>query len=90
MTNDELERQAFECWFEPRQKAMKAQGLGLISINRLKQRQWEAWRASRASLVIDLYDFDQFSPNDSGEWAIWKTEVARLIRKAGISVKEDE
>ncbi len=43
--NDELERQAFEEWFENRQRAMKAQGLGLISINRLKQKQWEAWQA---------------------------------------------
>lgn len=48
-SNDELERQRFEEWFHPRQVAMKNQGLGLISINRLKQRQWEAWQAALCS-----------------------------------------
>lgn len=47
--NDEMERQTFEEWFEPRRVAMSKQGLGLISINRLKLRQWEAWNAALKS-----------------------------------------
>lgn len=50
-------REEFEKWFSPREKAMKSQGLGLISISRLKSRQWEAWRDSRASIVVDIPDW---------------------------------
>lgn len=46
---DELERKKFEKWFEPRRIAMSKQGLWIISINRLKQRQWEAWQAALQS-----------------------------------------
>jgi hypothetical protein len=44
--NDELERQKFEEWFKCRAIAMKSQGLGLITISRLRQKQWEAYRAA--------------------------------------------
>lgn len=47
------ERDKFEAWFHPRQMAMKKNGIGLISINRLKQRQWEAWQASREALKAE-------------------------------------
>lgn len=47
------ERDQFEAWFQPRQVAMKKNGIGLISINRLKQRQWEAWQASREALKAE-------------------------------------
>ena len=47
------EREQFESWFQPRQVAMKKNGIGLISINRLKQRQWEAWQASREALKAE-------------------------------------
>ncbi|MFV9686604.1 hypothetical protein ACNY67_06895 [Pantoea sp. KXB45] len=47
-SSDDQERERFDKWFEPRGAAMKKQGLGLATINRLKQRQWEAWRASKA------------------------------------------
>ncbi|MBC0853865.1 hypothetical protein [Pantoea stewartii] len=48
-SNDEMQRQAFEKWFEPRRAAMSKQGIGLISINRLKLRQWEARQAALKS-----------------------------------------
>ncbi|MCK1966817.1 DUF551 domain-containing protein [Franconibacter sp. IITDAS19] len=47
------DREQFEAWFQPRQVAMKKNGIGLISINRLKQRQWEAWQASREALKAE-------------------------------------
>ncbi|HBH6867704.1 TPA: hypothetical protein KUM74_002146 [Serratia marcescens] len=50
-------REEFEKWFSPRERTMKSQGLGLISISRLKNRQWEAWRDSRASIVVEPTHF---------------------------------
>ncbi|TDN54936.1 hypothetical protein EC843_101995 [Buttiauxella sp. JUb87] len=50
---------------------------------------WRGWKAGRASIVIDKYDFDTFSPHDCGIDAVWMTEVERTLRAAGITVKGD-
>ncbi|MCK9787982.1 hypothetical protein [Providencia sp. CIM-Carb-044] len=43
-------RQQFEEWFTPQKEEMKNNGLGMISITRMHQRQLSAWQASRESL----------------------------------------
>ncbi|EOE5319276.1 hypothetical protein ACKGF9_001332 [Providencia rettgeri] len=47
-------RQQFEEWFAPQKEEMKRNGLGMISITRMHQRQLSAWQASRESLEIEL------------------------------------
>lgn len=56
-------RQQFEEWFAPQKEEMKRNGLGMISITRMHQRQWMVWQASRESLEIELPDA---SDSDSG------------------------
>lgn len=78
-------REEFEQWFSTREKAMKYQGLGLISISRLKSRQWEAWQASRASIVIELPDSVGIECNVCADVAIKRCEES--IRSIGLSIK---
>ena len=47
-------RQQFEVWFAPQKEEMKNNGLGMISITRMYQRQLSAWQASRESLINSL------------------------------------
>ncbi|WP_272689644.1 hypothetical protein [Providencia sp. PROV033] len=47
-------RKQFEEWFAPQKEEMKRNGLGMISITRMHQRQLSAWQASRESLEIEL------------------------------------
>ncbi|VEB72453.1 Uncharacterised protein [Providencia rustigianii] len=47
-------RQKFEEWFAPQKEEMKNNGLGMISITRMYQRQLSAWQASRESLINSL------------------------------------
>lgn len=47
-------RQQFEEWFAPQKEEMKRNGLGMISITRMHQRQLSAWQASRESLINNL------------------------------------
>lgn len=47
-------RQQFEEWFTPQKEEMKNNGLGMISITRMHQRQLSAWQASRESLINNL------------------------------------
>lgn len=49
-------RQQFEEWFAPQKEEMKRNGLGMISITRMHQRQLSAWQASRESLEVELPD----------------------------------
>ncbi len=56
-------RQQFEEWFAPQKEEMKRNGLGMISITRMHQRQLSAWQASRESLEIEL---PEPNPEDSG------------------------
>ncbi len=56
-------RQQFEEWFAPQKEEMKLNGLGMISITRMHQRQLSAWQASRESLEVELPDA---SESDSG------------------------
>lgn len=73
-------REEFEQWFSPREKAMKSQGLGLISISRLKSKQWEAWRDSRASIVVELPEMEDFELLDG-------YKVRESLRSIGLSIK---
>ncbi|ENY6786874.1 hypothetical protein ACF1CY_004402 [Providencia rettgeri] len=47
-------RQQFEEWFAPQKEEMKNNGLGMISITRMYQRQLSAWQASRESLINNM------------------------------------
>lgn len=80
----------FEQWFSPREKAMKSQGLGLISISRLKSRQWEAWQASRASIVVDTPPLCGDGENDTEYTEGYNdgiTATEKTIRAIGLSIK---
>ncbi|EMO6186592.1 TPA: hypothetical protein ACKRRO_001610 [Proteus mirabilis] len=65
-------RQQFEEWFAPQKEEMKRNGLGMISITRMHQRQWMAWQASRESLEKErdeaikhlILVFQQYANND--------------------------
>lgn len=53
----------------------------------LTQMKWEAWQASRESLVIDLSDLSNcFSPNDCGDWAMWLDDIRIMVQRAGLKV----
>ncbi|WP_275075877.1 hypothetical protein [Providencia rettgeri] len=47
-------RQQFEEWFATQREEMKNNGLGMMHINRMYQRQLSAWQASRDSLNVEL------------------------------------
>ncbi|EOY9127984.1 hypothetical protein ACQFZT_003710 [Providencia stuartii] len=55
-------RQQFEEWFAPQKEEMKRNGLGMISITRMHQRQWMAWQASRESLINNLEPVGYITP----------------------------
>ncbi|BCZ39811.1 TPA: hypothetical protein K8J16_001156 [Serratia marcescens] len=87
-------REEFEQWFSTREKAMKSQGLGLISISRLKSRQWEAWQASRASIVVELPSKSfYFGDNDLLKGAVsmvadrQESRFIESLRSIGLSIK---
>lgn len=43
-------RKHFENWFSIKSVEFKINGLGLIHINRLKEKYWESWQASREAM----------------------------------------
>lgn len=48
---------------------------------------WQAWKASREAVVVDLSDLSRcFSPNDCGDWAMWLDDVKKLIKAQGLKV----
>ncbi|CAK6616228.1 hypothetical protein [Providencia stuartii] len=55
-------RQQFEEWFAPQKEEMKRNGLGMISITRMHQRQWMARQASRESLINNLEPVGYITP----------------------------
>ncbi|APG52624.1 hypothetical protein ACRGNN_000659 [Providencia stuartii] len=55
-------RQQFEEWFAPQKEEMKRNGLGMISITRMHQRQLSAWQASRESLINNLEPVGYITP----------------------------
>ncbi|WP_323083949.1 hypothetical protein [Providencia alcalifaciens] len=57
-------RQQFEEWFAPQKEEMKRNGLGMISITRMHQRQLSAWQASRESLIGTEVSIDLNLPTD--------------------------
>ncbi|MCG9533961.1 hypothetical protein [Providencia huaxiensis] len=84
-------RQQFEAWFAPQKEEMKLNGLGMISITRMHQRQLSAWQASRKSLevelpnlgdvILDEYFVDGF--NDA------ITEVKEILISNGVKIKNE-
>ncbi|HEJ7888706.1 TPA: hypothetical protein SMI07_000700 [Serratia liquefaciens] len=83
-------REEFEQWFSPREKAMKSQGLGLISISRLKSRLWEAWQASRACIVVDTPPLCGDGENDTEYTEGYNdgiTATEKTIMAIGLSIK---
>lgn len=85
-------REEFEEWFSPREKAMKSQGLGLISISRLKSKQWEAWQASRSSIVIEFIEPPFYAvkkdstPIDNIRFGA-ELAIEQVRRSIGLSIK---
>lgn len=43
------QREDFEVWFKPKKIAMQKQGISMLRIIKLHQRQWEAWQAALKS-----------------------------------------
>ena len=82
---------AFENWFAERYTSQDFWNENIPALDKrnIKYAAWNGWKESRASLSISAYDFEWFSPHDSGEQAVWITEVIRTLRKAGITVPEE-
>jgi hypothetical protein len=70
-------REEFESWWEGRDLP-----------DSMKAAFYMVWKASRASIVIELSPGDCFSPNDCGDLAIWRDDAKRLFEAAGLTVKE--
>lgn len=81
-------REQFEEWFNPTKERMKKDGLGLIAISRLHQRQWEGWQASRQCIEVE---FPANQPECFGFMAehfnSTLEECAKSILAAGIKIK---
>ena len=82
-------RQQFEEWFAPQKEEMKRNGLGMISITRMHQRQLSAWQASRESLESQIkpHQFSQLV-NDTKDAAI-KYKDCQCLRDALSRVMRD-
>ena len=76
-------RQQFEEWFAPQKEEMKRNGLGMISIARMHQRQLSAWQASRESLEVEL-------PEGFGVHEVWcytAVSVENALISNGVKIK---
>jgi len=81
-------REEFEEWFSEKYPLKKP------SVRKLKL--WEAWRDSRASIVVELpqrqalyasgYGDGYFVPSDTGEGLEYE-ETVEAIRSIGLSIK---
>lgn len=101
MNNDELERERFEGnWLSRGGEATDLErypaghvepgsgDVGGTYVCDILQGHWQTWKASRAAIEIEIYDFDSFSPHDCGDDAVWTSELIRTLAKHGIIVKE--
>lgn len=70
----------FEAWWQ--------QQLGRTRFEDVKDQMRNVWVASREELVVAINPGDCFSPNDCGDWAIWRDDAKRLLEAAGVKVKE--
>lgn len=78
-------RQQFEEWFAPQKEEMKMNGLGMISITRMHQRQLSAWQASRESLEVEL-------PEGFGVHEVWcytAVSVENVLISNGVKIKNE-
>ncbi|EMD5257126.1 MULTISPECIES: hypothetical protein [Providencia] len=83
-------RQQFEEWFTPQKEEMKNNGLGMISITRMHQRQLSAWQASRESLEVELPELDSHYNDyflDGFNSAIEQVEKALISN--GVKIKNE-
>ena len=81
-------RQQFEEWFAPQKEEMKRNGLGMISITRMHQRQWMAWQASRESLEVELPE--PFIANENCEnWCYDEDLVNQALISNGVKIKNE-
>jgi len=90
------QREDFEKWFMPREERMRSQGMLNVSISNKKNRQWEIWKASRASIVVELpqrqslcasgYGDGYFVPSDYGD-GLEYDETVESLRSIGLSIK---
>ncbi|QPE15772.1 hypothetical protein IMQ36_11195 [Providencia rettgeri] len=78
-------RQQFEEWFAPQKEEMKRNGLGMISITRMHQRQLSAWKASRESLEIELPE--PFIANET--WCYDEDLVNQALISNGVKIKNE-
>ncbi|EPU3839116.1 hypothetical protein ACVWU7_002699 [Providencia stuartii] len=85
-------RQQFEEWFAPQKEEMKRNGLGMISITRMHQRQWMAWQASRESLEVELPTKEP-NPSQNNSYAFGYnraiTEATELLNRQGVKIKNE-
>ncbi|MBQ0693623.1 hypothetical protein [Providencia stuartii] len=85
-------RQQFEEWFAPQKEEMKRNGLGMISITRMHQRQWMAWQASRESLEIELPEpnaDDSGSPNFYSGYNTAISDIHDELISNGVKIKNE-
>ncbi|EPJ5787309.1 hypothetical protein JRA49_001193 [Providencia stuartii] len=85
-------RQQFEEWFAPQKEEMKRNGLGMISITRMHQRQLSAWQASRESLEVEL-PAKEPNPSQNNSYAFGYnraiTEATELLNRQGVRIKNE-
>lgn len=96
---DEMSRREFEDWFRSKHEGqMITKGEGYSEP--ITQLMWQAWKGSRAALVVELPEYkdhdDELSCFDGEyEWgnhagAVYAvTQCATILRAAGITVKGD-
>ena len=87
-------REEFEVSFVAEQVRLFGEGFRSSALYMIEQdtinvrSAWWAWQASREALVVDLSDLSNcFSPDGCGDWAMWLSDVNRLIEAAGVKVK---
>lgn len=85
-------RQQFAEWFAPQKEEMKRNGLGMISITRMHQRQLSAWQASRESLEVEL-PAKEPNPSQNNSYAFGYnraiTEATELLNRQGVRIKNE-
>lgn len=82
-------REQFEEWFAPQKEEMKRNGLGMMHMTRMHQRQLSAWQASRESFEpqIKPHQFRQLV-NDIKD-AVIKYKDCQCLRDALSRVMRD-
>ena len=79
-------REQFEEWFSPQKDEMKRNGLEMIAITRMHQRQWSAWQASRQCIEVELPEPFSCYQVETGK-LYYDDEVVSAMSNAGIKIK---